>query len=56
MVAENVLGSGSYSIDDEADPQRLAVDRFNRLVADDPDFEAVVVPLRNGVLVGRRIN
>ncbi len=56
VLADNVLGSGSYSIDDEADPQRLAVDRFNRLVADDPDFEAVVVPLRNGVLVGRRIN
>ena len=56
VLADNVLGSGSWSIDDEADPQRLAVDRFNRLVADDPDFEAVVVPLRNGVLVGRRIN
>lgn len=56
VLADNVLGSGSWSIDDEAQPQRTAVDRFNRLVADDPDFEAVVVPLRNGVLVGRRIN
>ncbi len=56
VLADNVLGSGSWSIDDEAQPQRAAVDRFNRLVADDPDFEAVVVPLRNGVLVGRRIN
>ncbi len=56
VLADNVLGSGSWSIDDEAEPQRAAVDRFNRLVADDPDFEAVVVPLRNGVLVGRRIN
>ena len=56
VLADNVLGSGSWSIDDEAQPQRAAVDRFNRLVADDPDFEAAVVPLRNGVLVGRRIN
>jgi len=56
VLADNVLGSGSWSIDDEGQPQRAAVDRFNRLVADDPDFEAVVVPLRNGVLVGRRIN
>ncbi len=56
VLADNVLGSGSWSIEDEAQPQRAAVDRFNRLVADDPDFEAVVVPLRNGVLVGRRIN
>ncbi len=49
-------GSGTWSIDDEVQPQRAAVDRFNRLVADDPDFEAAVVPLRNGVLVGRRIS
>ncbi len=56
VLADNVLGSGSWSIDDEAQPQRAAVDRFNRLVADHPDFEAVVVPLRNGVVVGRRIN
>lgn len=56
VLADNVLGSGSWSIDDEVQPQRTAVDRFNRLVADDPDFEAAVVPLRNGVLVGRRIS
>ena len=56
VLADNVLGAGSWSIDDEDEPARAAVDRFNRLVADDPDFEAVVVPLRNGVLVGRRIN
>ena len=31
------------------------MDRFNRAVAADPDFEAVIVPLRSGVLVGRRM-
>ena len=56
VMADNVLGGGSWTIDNEDDPQRQAVDTFSRLVCEDPQFEAVVVPLRNGVLVGRRIN
>ena len=53
VMADNVYGSGWW-IGDERDPTRAAVDRFNRLVADDPAFEAVAVPLRSGVLIGRR--
>ena len=53
VMADNVYGSGWW-IGDEGDPTRAAVDRFNRMVADDPAFEAVAVPLRSGVLIGRR--
>jgi caffeoyl-CoA O-methyltransferase len=53
ILADNVLGS-SWSIDQEDDPVRRVMDGFNRMVAADPDFECVAVPLRQGVLIGRR--
>ncbi|MCH8823536.1 MAG: O-methyltransferase [Planctomycetes bacterium] len=55
ILADNALGSDTWHIDDESDPQRIAMDKFNRLVASDPEFEASIIPLRNGVLVGRRM-
>jgi caffeoyl-CoA O-methyltransferase len=54
IVADNVLGAGWW-IDEVDNESRRGADRFNRLVADDPDFEAVAVPLRNGMLIGRRM-
>ena len=54
ILADNAYGAGTWWIDEEDDPKREAADRFNRLVADDPDFESVIVPLREGVLIGRR--
>ena len=30
-------------------------DRFNRMLASDDDFEVTAVPLRQGVLIGRRV-
>lgn len=54
ILADNSLGAGGWWIDDEGHKDRDAADRFNRLVSDDPDFEAVSVPIRQGVLIGRR--
>jgi caffeoyl-CoA O-methyltransferase len=58
LIADNVLGSGSWWIDEaapgEASDSRDAADRFNRLVAADPDFEAAAVPIREGVMIARR--
>ncbi len=54
IIADNVYGGGTWWIDDVGNEARQAIDRFNRLVADDPDFEAVAVPLRQGVWIGRR--
>ncbi len=54
VMADNVFGCGTWWIDDTDDPGRQATDRFNRLVADDADFEAIAIPIREGVLVGRR--
>ncbi len=55
IIADNVLGSGDWWIDDERNAIRDAADEFSRMVADDPDFETVAVPLRQGVLIGRRM-
>ena len=54
LIADNVLGAGSWWIDSEQDASRRGADRLNRTVADDPDFEAVAVPLREGVLIAKR--
>lgn len=56
LVADNVLGAGWW-IDDPAgsNPDRDGADRLNRTVADDPDFEAVAVPIREGVLIAKRM-
>jgi predicted O-methyltransferase YrrM len=49
LVADNVYGTGAGWID-----EGYGTDAFNRLVADDDDFESVGLPLRQGVLVARR--
>lgn len=49
LVADNVYGTGAGWID-----QGHGTDEFNRLLAEDPDFEAVAIPLREGVLIARR--
>ena len=55
ILADNVLGSGDWWIDAEGNESRDAADRFSRLVANDRDLESVAVPLRQGVLIGRRV-
>jgi caffeoyl-CoA O-methyltransferase len=54
FLADNVLGSGSWWIDQDGSPYRAGADALNRRVAADPGFEAVAVPAREGVLIARR--
>lgn len=49
IVADNVYGTGAGWID-----EGYGTDAFNRMVASDPDFDAVALPMREGVLVARR--
>lgn len=57
LVADNILSSGSWRIDDGpgSSPDRDAVDEFNHLVAADPAFESIGVPIGNGILIARRL-
>lgn len=50
LVADNVYGTGAGWID-----EGHGTDEFNRMVAADPDFEAVATPMREGVLIARRM-
>lgn len=54
FLADNVLGSSSWWIDQEGSPYRAGADALNRQLAADPGFEAVAVPSREGVLIARR--
>ena len=54
LVADNVLGSSQWWIDQPGVGDRDAVDRFNRTVAADPGFDAVALPVREGVLIARK--
>jgi caffeoyl-CoA O-methyltransferase len=49
VLADNIYGTGSGWID-----TGHGTDEFNRLIAADPEFETVAVPLRQGVLISRR--
>lgn len=49
LVADNVYATGAGWID-----EGHGADEFNRLVAADPDFEAVATPMREGLLIARR--
>lgn len=50
VLADNVYGTGHGWIDDG-----YGTDSFNRMIAADSEFEAVAVPLREGVLIARRL-
>lgn len=54
FIADNVFGSGDMWIDHSGHHLIQGPDELNRLLASDPDFEAVAMPIRSGVLVGRR--
>ena len=49
VIADKVDGTGAGWID-----QGHGTDEFNRIIAADPLFEAVALPLREGVLIARR--
>ncbi|HWB19698.1 MAG TPA: O-methyltransferase [Phycisphaerales bacterium] len=54
LLADNVYGSDDWWIDEESKTTRVAVDKFNRMVAGDADFTTVALPIRQGLLVARR--
>ena len=54
LIADNALGSGEWWIDFEDNEHRQGAHALNTALAADPDFEAVAVPLREGVMIARR--
>jgi predicted O-methyltransferase YrrM len=54
IVADNILGTSNWWIDQETHSDRKATDAFNRLAVSDPGFETVGVFARQGLLIARR--
>ncbi|HEX6947473.1 MAG TPA: O-methyltransferase [Acidimicrobiia bacterium] len=50
LAADNVYGTGAGWID-----EGYGTDEFNRMVASDPDFLTTATPMREGVLIARRL-
>ncbi len=55
VVIDNALGSNTWWIDVADHPARQGADDVNRAIAADRAFEAVAFPLRQGVMVARRV-
>lgn len=57
ILADNVLWDGKVALDPlPQDRQTLGIDRFNRTVAADPRVESVIIPLRDGLNLIRKIS
>lgn len=54
ILADNTLWSDQVLDSDRRDPQTEGIRAFNRLVSDDPDVEAVILPLYDGLSIIRK--
>lgn len=55
LIADNVLWDGKVAGDDQKDQTALALRRFNNMVHQDPRVENLILPLRDGLMVMRKI-
>lgn len=56
LIADNTLWDGHVVEPDHlSDPQTAAICRFNDMVAADPDVEKIIIPLRDGLTLIRKI-
>ena len=54
IFADNTLWSDKVADPRKRDPQTLAIEAFNDMVASDPRVEVVIVPLRDGMTIIRK--
>ena len=55
IIADNTLWDGHVIETERNDPQTAGVKRFNILVRDDKDLEKVIIPLRDGLTLIRKL-
>jgi predicted O-methyltransferase YrrM len=51
ILADNVLWGGKLHNPDLSDPQTRGIAEFNNTVSNDKDFEKVILPLRDGIMI-----
>jgi predicted O-methyltransferase YrrM len=54
IIADNVLWSGKVTIA-EKDKDTKALDLYNKKVLKNPQFESILLPIRDGLMVSRKI-
>lgn len=55
IIADNTLWDGHVINPERQDPQTAGVKRFNEMVAADTDLESVIIPLRDGLTLIRKV-
>ncbi len=56
ILADNVLWSGKVIAGDrEEDPDAISLHRFNEMVQQDPRVENIMLPIRDGLLIARKL-
>jgi caffeoyl-CoA O-methyltransferase len=56
IIADNVLWGGKASESDSRDPQTRGIIEFNNLVKADAGVEKIILPLRDGMMLIRRLS
>ncbi|MDP2237405.1 MAG: O-methyltransferase [Bacteroidales bacterium] len=55
LIADNVLWGMKVLSEESSDQETLAINAFNKLVADDKDVEQVILPMRDGLMIVRKL-
>lgn len=55
IIADNTLWDGHVTEAHPRSPQTLGIMRFNEMVAADPNVEKVIIPLRDGLTIIRKL-
>ncbi|MBS4061346.1 MAG: class I SAM-dependent methyltransferase [Bacteroidetes bacterium] len=55
LIADNVLWGMKVLAEESTDQETLAIIAFNKLIADDKDVEQVILPMRDGLMIVRKL-
>lgn len=56
MIADNVLWYGKIALEPiPKDKQTVGIHSFNQKITEDPRMENLIIPLRDGLMIGRKI-
>ncbi|HZW56635.1 MAG TPA: O-methyltransferase [Nitrososphaerales archaeon] len=55
LVADNVLWSGQVAVPSDKSSETVIIRKFNNLVYSDSRFQPAIIPLRDGVMLARKI-
>ena len=57
IIADNVLWSGKVidADDSKTDNETIAINAYNKMVAENLSFETIILPIRDGISVARKV-